>query len=132
MAVNLASIGTTNGTAVILAAENTIVTQSTSQGSHYGHISFHMQPYMRMVEGPLRGNRYLRSTAVWILLDEGQYIVTEPRYHMHAVGATVDEALDDFLSVIADEFDIVLEERGPLSPRLQSQRSYLQSVVLPA
>lgn len=83
-----------------------------------------------MITGPLPGGKYLtRPLSVKIAYDDDEVIVSEPRFHIHAVGATTAEALAEFRYVLAEELDALTADEEELGPRLQLELQYLRDLI---
>jgi hypothetical protein len=61
--------------------------------------------------------------------EDREFLVSEPRYHIHGVGATIPEAIDDFKRLFSEYLDILSEEEENLSSWMQEQLAYLRSVI---
>ena len=64
--------------------------------------------------------------------DDGELVLSEPKYHIHGYGPTLDDAKVDFLQVLGDSLDLLQEDQENLDPYLYEQLRYLQSVIAPA
>jgi hypothetical protein len=79
--------------------------------------------------------RHRRLTAELFVLaihEDGEVVVSEPRYHIHGYGATLEEAETDFRQVLVDSYELLQEDREVLDPYLQGQLAYLQSIITSA
>lgn len=85
------------------------------------------------LDGELPGNRKL-ARPIWVVVvqDDGEFIVSEPGYHVHGYGATLPEALADLRCALADAYDILLEDEARLVPQLREQLAFLRSVIVAA
>lgn len=98
---------------------------------HYGITPASMR--MEFLTGALDGQRWLaHPIAVFIYTDEEETVVTEPRYHIHGYGDTVEQAKSDFRTVLSDSLDILAEDEKDLDSYLREQLAYLRQVVVPA
>jgi hypothetical protein len=61
--------------------------------------------------------------------EEREFLVSEPKYHIHGVGATVQEAINDFKSIFSEYLDTLSEEEKNLSPYMYGQLEYLRSMI---
>lgn len=88
------------------------------------------QPYTHVIDGELpRGNRLTKPILAWIAPESGIVVVSEPQYHMHGIGDSVQAAIDDFRNIIIDELESLREDRAHLGPQLLSQLAYLDSII---
>src|SRR5437016_3510752 len=63
-------------------------------------------PTSLTITGPLPNGKCLtRPLDVMIAYDEREVIVSEPRFHIHAVGKTRAEALAEFKRILSEELD---------------------------
>ncbi len=82
------------------------------------------------ITGPLPGGKRLtRPLDLKIAYDEGEVIVSEPRFHMHAVGTTIAEALAEFKRILSEELDELTVDEEELGPRLQAELQYLRDLI---
>ena len=83
------------------------------------------------ITGPLPGGKYLtRPLSVKIAYDDDdEVIVSEPRFHIHAVGSTIAEALAELRYVLAEELDALTADEKELGPRLQLELRYLRGFI---
>jgi hypothetical protein len=82
------------------------------------------------ITGPLPGGRQLtRSLDVVIAYDDDEVIVSEPRFHIHAVGTTRVEALKEFRRILSEELDELTADEEELGPRLQLELQYLRDLI---
>jgi hypothetical protein len=61
--------------------------------------------------------------------EDREFLVSETKYHIHGVGATIQEAIGDFKSIFSEYFDTLSEEEGNLSPYMHGQLEYLRSMI---
>lgn len=66
---------------------------------------------------------------VWVTTDPELVVVSEPQYYMHGCGQTLEEAVQDFRTVLIDEVESLRDAEGQLGPQLQSQLTYLSSII---
>jgi hypothetical protein len=64
-----------------------------------------------------------------IIVDDGEYVVTELKYHMHGEGSTIPEAIEAFRRIFLGYLDILSEEEDNLSSYLYEQLEYLRSAI---
>jgi hypothetical protein len=82
------------------------------------------------ITGNLPGGKQLtRPLDVVIAYDDGEVIVSEPRFHIHAVGATRVEALKEFRRILSEELDELTADEEELGPRLQLELQYLRDLI---
>ncbi|HWS83975.1 MAG TPA: hypothetical protein VN207_06920 [Ktedonobacteraceae bacterium] len=86
--------------------------------------------------GALPGGRELARPIVVRIVEEDceegedrEFLVTEPEYHIHAVGATMPEALEAFRRIFSGYLDGLTEREERLSPYMRGQLEYLRSVI---
>ncbi len=66
---------------------------------------------------------------VSIAYDDGEVIVSEPHFHIHAVGTTVAGALAEFKLTLLEELDELASDENELGPRLQAKLQYLRGLI---
>jgi hypothetical protein len=82
------------------------------------------------ISGPLPGGKILaRPLTVKIAYDDGEVIVSEPYFHIHAVGATRVEALAEFRRILSEELDDLTADEEELGPRLKAELRYLRDLI---
>ena len=82
------------------------------------------------ITGPLPGGRQLtRPLDIVIAYDDGEVVVSEPRFHIHAIGATRVEALKEFRRILSEELDELTADEEELGPRLQLELQYLRNLI---
>ncbi len=82
------------------------------------------------IAGSLPGRRWLTyPIVVKIEDDDGEYVVTELKYHMHGEGSTISEAIEAFRRIFSGYLDILSEEEDNLSSYLHEQLEYLRSAI---
>ena len=90
-------------------------------------------PSVYSLDGPLPGGRYLASPlTVLIEYDDGEFIVSEPRFHMHASASTKMEALAAFRRIFSGYLDVLTSQEETLGTHLREQLQYLRSAIRPA
>jgi hypothetical protein len=90
---------------------------------------------VRTIFGPLPYGRQLTHplSVVVDYDDETQeYIVSEPRFYMHASAPTEVEAIPSFRRVFSGYLDVLTAQEEKLGPRLREQLQYLRSYIKPA
>jgi hypothetical protein len=87
-------------------------------------------PTFRAIEGPLPGGkRLILPLIVQIEEDDGEILVSEPHFSMHASGYTIAEAISHFKRVLSEELDLLSADEEKLGPRLQAQLQYLRKAI---
>ena len=82
------------------------------------------------IAGFLPGRRWLTyPIVVKIEDDDGEYVVTELKYHMHGEGATIPEAIGAFRRIFSGYLELLSEEEDNLSSYLHEQLEYLRSAI---
>ena len=82
------------------------------------------------ISGPLPGQRYLTyPLKVKIAYDDGEVIVSEPDFHVHAAGTTIATALAEFRRILTGELDDLTTDEAKLGPRLQAELRYLRNLI---
>lgn len=90
-------------------------------------------PTIYALEGPLPGGRWFTSPlTVLIEYDDGEFIVSEPRFHMHASASTKVEALAAFRRIFSGYLDVLTSQEETLGIPLREQLQYLRSAIRPA
>lgn len=84
----------------------------------------------RTITGLLPGGRRLtRPLAVMVEYDDGEVIVSEPLFHMHAAASTETEAIEAFKRIFSGYLDSLTRREKTLGPQLRDQLYYLRSVI---
>lgn len=84
----------------------------------------------RTITGLLPGGRRLnRPLAVMVEYDDGEVIVSEPLFHMHAATPTEAEAIEAFKRIFSGYLDSLTRREKTLGPQLRDQLYYLRSVI---
>lgn len=82
------------------------------------------------ITGSLPGGRRLTHPLnITIAHDDGEVIVSEPRFHMHASAPTTEEALVAFRRIFSGYLDILASRESRLDPYLREQLAYLRSYI---
>jgi hypothetical protein len=82
------------------------------------------------IAGSLPGGKQLtRPLDVRIAYDDDEVIVSEPFFHIHAVGTTITEALAEFRCVLSEELDELTADEEELGPRLKTELQYLRDLI---
>ena len=55
--------------------------------------------------------------------------MSDPLFHIHAVGTTLTQALVAFKRVLAEELDELTDDENELGPRLQMELQYLRTLI---
>lgn len=86
--------------------------------------------YLHKIGGPLPGGKWLTHPInVKIEEDDGEYLVSEPHFYIHASGATKTEAIEEFKRILSEELDLLSDDEKVLGPRLQAQLQYLRTII---
>ena len=82
------------------------------------------------ITGPLPGGRQLtRPLDVKIAYDEGEIVVSEPRFHIYAVGPTIAQALAELRRLLSEDLDELTADEEELGPRLKAELQYLRDLI---
>ena len=114
-----------------------------SSGSQYTHVSsipdahttpsqqaFTQPPIFVSIGGHLSVRKWLtHPIVVKIEDDEGEFVVSELKYHMHGEGSTIPVAIDAFKRIFSGYLDILSEEEDNLSSYMYQQLEYLRSAI---
>ena len=93
---------------------------------------FAYSPTYRRITGLLPGGRRLtRPLTVAVEHDDGEVIVSEPLFHMHAAAPTEAEALEAFRRIFSGYLDVLSSRESRLDPYLREQLAYLRSYIRP-
>ncbi len=85
------------------------------------------------IEGVLPdGKRLAHPLIVLIEHAEGEVVVSEPRFHIHAAGDTEREAVEAFRRIFASYLPFLEEREANLGLHLRDQLAYLRSSIVPA
>lgn len=88
---------------------------------------------LQIIDGALPYGRHLtRPITVLIEDDDGELIVSEPVFHMHAGGPTESEAIEAFKRILSGYVDVLESREETLAEALRDQLKYLRSIVAPA
>jgi len=75
------------------------------------------------------GRSFTRPLEVRIAYDDGEVLVSEPHYHIHAVSTTLTGALAAFKLTLLEELDELTSDENELGPRLQAELHYLRGLI---
>ncbi len=82
------------------------------------------------IAGSLPDRRWLTyPIVVKIEDDDGEYVVTELKYHIHGEGSTIPEAIEAFRRIFSEYLDLLSDEEDNLSSYLYEQLEYLRSAI---
>ena len=88
-------------------------------------------PTYRRITGLLPGGRRLtRPLTVAVEYDDGEVIVSEPLFHMHAAAPTEAEALEAFKRIFSGYLALLTRREKTLGPQLRDQLNYLRSIIV--
>ena len=87
-------------------------------------------PTIRIIDGRLSRGRWLAHPLnVLIEYDDGEVVVSEPRFHMHASAPTEAEAIEAFRRVFSGYLDVLTAQEATLGSSLREQLEYLRSCI---
>lgn len=75
------------------------------------------------------GKRLTRPLTLGINYDEREVIVSEPYFHIHAVGITITSATEEFKRILSEELDELIADEEELGPRLLAELNYLRDLI---
>lgn len=105
------------------------LTPSASTATLY-HPPIASTPFFLTIDGPLPTGRWLtHPLVVQVEEDDGEVLVTEHQFYMHATGPTVAEAIEAFKRIFSGYLDILSSDEETLSPYLRDQLEYLRSAI---
>ena len=85
---------------------------------------------VRSIYGSLpEGRELVHPLSVVVEHDDDEFVVSEPRFHMHASASTEAEAIAAFRRVLSGYLDVLEEQEAKLGPSLQTQLTYLRSMI---
>ena len=94
------------------------------------HVPEGIQMTSLEITGSLPGGKQLtRPLKVKLAYDDGEVVVSEPRFHIHAVGSTRIEALIEFRRILSEERDDLTTDEEELGPRLKAELQYLRDLI---
>jgi predicted RNase H-like HicB family nuclease len=100
-----------------------------SMNSSFCSFEYH-PPTLRAISGTLPDRRWLAHPVIVLVeYDDGEFVVSEPHFHMHASASTEAEAVEAFRRIFAGYLDVLEAEEETLSPRLREQLQYLRSCI---
>ncbi len=76
------------------------------------------------------GRRLTRPLEVIIEYGDGEAVVSEPYFHMHASASTSTEALVAFRRIFSGYLDQLASRENRLDPYLREQLAYLRSYIM--
>jgi len=87
-------------------------------------------PIFITIDGALPEGRWLtHPIVVQVEDDEGEFIVSEKYFHIHASGETVPEAIVSFKRIFSGYLDVLSEDEETLGTYLREQLKYLRSTI---
>ena len=87
-------------------------------------------PTTYSLDGSLPGARCLTfPLTVLIEYDDGEFIVSEPCFHMHASAPTKVEAIAAFRHIFSGYLNILASQEQTLGTQLREQLQYLRSAI---
>jgi hypothetical protein len=75
--------------------------------------------------------RLVRPLAVIAEYDDGEFIVSEPRFSIHGSGSTLGDAVAAFRCMFSHHFDVLTSESKNLDAYMFDQLEYLRSYIDP-
>ena len=63
--------------------------------------------------------------------DDGEFVVSEPRFSIHGSGATLEDAVSAFRRMLSHYFDVLASESENLDAYMFDQLEYLRSYIDP-
>jgi hypothetical protein len=75
------------------------------------------------------GRQLIHPVVVWVEYDDGEFLVTEPHFYMHASGPPVPEAIEAFKRIFSGYLDVLSSDEATLGEFLCDQLEYLRSVI---
>jgi len=101
-----------------------------SEAAREQQLPRNIAPTVRVIDGPLtEGRRLAFPLTIVIEHDDGEVIVSEPHFYMHASGPTEAEAIMAFRRIFSGYLDILASQEQTLSPQLIDQLQYLRSAI---
>ncbi len=95
-----------------------------------GYMSITSQPTFITIGGSLPDGRELtHSIVIRVEHDDGEILVSETKYALHASASTLPAAITEFKRVLAEELDLLSADEEQLGPRLQAQLHYLRTLI---
>ena len=93
-------------------------------------MSITSQPTFITIGGSLPDGRELtHSIVIRVEHDDGEILVSETKYALHASASTLPAAITEFKRVLAEELDLLSADEEQLGPRLQAQLHYLRTLI---
>jgi hypothetical protein len=93
-------------------------------------LSVTQPPIFIPIAGHLCKGRWLtHPIVVKIEDDDGEFVVSELKYHIHGEGSTIPEAIEAFRRIFSGYLDILAEEEDNLSSYMYEQLEYLRSAI---
>jgi hypothetical protein len=87
-------------------------------------------PIFVPIAGQLSAGRWFRHPViVKIEDDDGEFVVSELKYHIHGEGPTISEAIEAFKRIFSEYLDMLSEEEDNLSSYMHEQLEYLRSAI---
>jgi hypothetical protein len=75
------------------------------------------------------GKRFSHPLVVQIEDEDGEILVSEPRFYIHASAFTIQDAVVEFKRVLVDELEALTSDEEKLSSRLRAQLHYLRTII---
>jgi hypothetical protein len=87
--------------------------------------------FVMTLSGKLQKGRYLaHPIVISVEDDDGEILVSEPHFYIHASGPTILEAIEAFRRIFPGYLDVLTSREKTLGPPLREQLDYLRSVIV--
>jgi hypothetical protein len=90
---------------------------------------FSFSPRQAGLIGNLPGNRQLTKPLTVNLIWEGEWVVSEPLYSIHAAGPTIRKAMASFRNIFTMYLDGLSKHNGLMSERMRDCLAYLREMI---
>jgi len=122
------------GLHIHIEKEPTFMSEAEQEQQPPRNITFPMDTYRppinHVIDGPLPKGKWLaHPLVVQIENDDGEVLVSEPHFYMHAAAHSVPDAIAAFKHVLVDELEILTSDEAKLGPRLLAQLHYLRNAI---
>jgi len=104
---------------------------ASQTASLFSRVPLHIQNmyYLREIDTP--GYKLLRGVVLNVEMDSNDIVVYEANLNLYGVGNNVNDAVNEFVSMLVDMFEELVETEGILSYQLRRQLDYLRSIIAP-
>jgi len=87
-------------------------------------------PPLLEIRGSLpQGRQLTKPLLVLIEYSDGEVVVSDPRFHIHASGFNIPDALSAFRRIFSSYLDVLSSEEKNLAPHMLDQLRYLRSYI---